>query len=208
MRVVRGAGLFDNLSHLAKPVNNLYPLSMEKLGQGYGYILYESTLGKEGDIEEIRLFEANDRANIFVDEKPILTLYDRELLEAHVFEEPVKKGEKLSILMENMGRVNFGPAMERQRKGIDRGVQINGHLHYHWDMYCLPLEDLTGLSFETPVQEEQPGFYEFTFMAQELGDTFLDFAGWGKGCVFVNGINIGRFWEIGPQKRLTFRHHF
>lgn len=202
LHVDRTAGLFGNLSRLARPVRNLHPLSMEKLGQGYGYILYESTLEKEGDIEKIRLFEANDRAKIFMDEKPLLTLYDRELLEEHTLEQPVRKGQKLSILMENMGRVNFGVAMEKQRKGIDRCVQINGHLHYDWDMYCLPMEDLAELSYEETLQEGQPGFYEFTFTAAELGDTFLDFAGWGKGCVFVNHINIGRFWEIGPQKRL------
>lgn len=47
-----------------------------------------------------------------------------------------------------------------------------------------------------------PGFYRFTWNVDEKGDTFLDFEGWGKGCVFVNGFNIGRFWEVGPQKRL------
>ncbi|MCI8924105.1 MAG: beta-galactosidase [Lachnospiraceae bacterium] len=202
LKECRSAGLFDNLQNLAKPVTELHPCSMEKLGQGYGYILYESALKWEGDIERIRLYGANDRANIFMDEKPLVTLYDRELLSDHIFESPVKKGEKLSILVENMGRVNFGSTMEMQRKGIDRCVQINGHQHYYWNMYCLPMEDLSGLSFDMPAKEEQPGFYEFTFTADELGDTFLDLTGWGKGCVLVNGINIGRFWEIGPQKRL------
>lgn len=202
LQAARSAGLFENLDRLAAPVKNLHPLSMERLGQGYGYTLYESILEREGDIERIRLYGANDRANFFMDEKPVLTLYDRELLSEYVFETPVKKGKKLSILMENMGRVNFSPVMEVQRKGIDRCVQINGHQHYNWDMYCLPMEDLSGLSFDAPAKEGQPGFYEFTFTAQELGDTFLDFAGWGKGCVFVNGFNIGRFWELGPQKRL------
>lgn len=202
LQAVRSTGLFSNLHRLAEPESSLHPLSMEKLGQGYGYILYESALEREGDIERIRLYGANDRANIFMDENPLLTLYDRELLAEHTFDALVKKGKKLSILMENMGRVNFSPVMETQRKGIDRCVQINGHQHYHWDMYCLPMEDLTGLSFEEPAKEGLPGFYEFTFTAKELGDTFLDFAGWGKGCIFVNGFNIGRFWEIGPQRRL------
>ena len=79
---------------------------------------------------------------------------------------------------------------------------VNGHPLYYWKQYCLPLEDLSGLDFEKPLEEGTPGFYEFSFEAQELGDTFLDFTGWGKGCVMVNGFNIGRFWEIGPQKRL------
>ncbi len=42
------------------------------------------------------------------------------------------------------------------------------------------MEDLSGLSFEKPVKEGEPGFYEFVFAAEETGDTFLDFAGWGK----------------------------
>jgi len=64
------------------------------------------------------------------------------------------------------------------------------------------MEDLSGLDFAQPAQEGLPGFYEFNFKVEELGDTFLDFAGWGKGCVLVNGFNIGRFWEKGPQRRL------
>lgn len=202
LKCTRNTGMFSNLSRIARRVQNIVPLSMEKLGQGYGYILYESTLEKEGDLETIRLYGANDRACFFMDEKPLITLYDRELLSEYAFETPAAKGEKLSILVENMGRVNFGPSLEKQRKGIDHCVQINGHQHYDWNMYCLPMEDLSGLSFEKPVQEGEPGFYEFIFTVEEAGDTFLDFTGWGKGCVLVNDFNIGRFWEIGPQRRL------
>ncbi len=198
----RSASLFGNLENLAKPVESVFPQSMEKLDQGYGYILYESALRCEGPLETVRLWGANDRANIFVDEKPLLTLYDRELLTEHTLDEPRVKGEKMSILVENMGRVNFGPNLERQRKGIDGSVQLNGHNHYHWKIYNLPMEDLSGLDFSVPVQKDAPGFYEFTFDAEETGDTFLELDGWGKGCVLVNGFNIGRFWEIGPQKRL------
>lgn len=202
LEVVRSTSLFGNLEHIAAARESVYPVSMEKLDQGYGYILYESMLRCEGPLETIRLWGANDRANLFVDEKPVLTLYDRELLTEHKMQEPCPEGEKLSILVENMGRVNFGPNLERQRKGIDGSVQLNGHNHYYWKEYCLPMENLSGLDFTVPVQEGNPGFYEFVFEAEETGDTFLDFAGWGKGCVLVNGFNIGRFWEIGPQKRL------
>lgn len=200
--VNRSAGLFDNLERLAVPVESRYPQSMEKLNQGYGYILYESEMRKEGGLERLRLWGANDRANIFIDEKPVLTLYDRQLQSEYVFEEPYAGGSKLDILVENMGRVNFGPLLEQQRKGIDRIVQLNGHQHYHWKHYCLPMEDLSGLDYTKPAPEGVPGFYEFVFTAEETGDTFLDFSGWGKGCVLVNGFNIGRFWEEGPQRRL------
>ena len=79
---------------------------------------------------------------------------------------------------------------------------INGHMHDGWTQYPLPLDNLSGLDFSGEWQEGLPGFYRFTLDVDEAADTFLDFQGWGKGCAFVNGVNIGRFWEIGPQKRL------
>ena len=108
----------------------------------------------------------------------------------------------MDLLVENMGRVNFGPRMEGQRKGIDGCVQINGHMHHNWEIYPLSLEDISKVDFGGEYKEGTPAFYRFVFETEESADTFLDFAGWGKGCAFVNGINIGRFWEIGPQKRL------
>ena len=109
---------------------------------------------------------------------------------------------KIDILVENMGRVNFTPIMEEQRKGIDGGIQINGCLHFGWTIYPLPLDDLTKIDFTHSARAGLPGFYEFQFEIRETADTFLDMSGWGKGAAFVNDFNIGRFWEIGPQKRL------
>ncbi|MDD7738900.1 MAG: beta-galactosidase family protein [Fusicatenibacter sp.] len=200
--VVRSADLFENLNQISVEKKSVYPVSMEKLDQGYGYILYESALTKEKEVEKIRLYGANDRANIFLNEKPAAVLYDRELLDEISFEEPIQDCQKLDILVENMGRVNFGPALEVQRKGIDRCVTVNGHQHFNWSMYNLPMEDLSGLDYTKPARKGLPGFYEFRFHVEEKGDTFLDFAGWGKGFVLINGFQLGRFWEIGPQKRL------
>ena len=202
LRVKRSTSLFGNKDRISKAMESVYPVSMEKLDQGYGYILYESQLKDEGPLETLRLWGANDRANIFVDEIPTVTLYDRELLDEIKWEENKPEGQKLSILMENMGRVNFGPTLERQSEGLDGGVQGNGHNHYYWKEYTLPMEHLEHLDFTIPSVPGTPGFYEFSFEADETGDTFLDFTGWGKGCILVNGFNIGRFWEIGPQKRL------
>ena len=104
--------------------------------------------------------------------------------------------------MENMGRVNYGPEIELQKKGITHGVLVNGTFHMGWDMYPLPLEDISKVDFARDYEEGMPAFYKFTFEAGETADTFLDVTGFGKGCVFVNGKNIGRFWEAGPQKRI------
>ena len=194
--------LFSVLDDLSAPVESSFPQSMEKLGQNYGYILYHSTLDTEEKLEKLRLWEANDRANIFVDQKPVTTLYDLELLKEKELDVTFERGADFDILMENMGRVNFGPRMEHQRKGIGQCVQVNGHMHNHWKQYTLPLDNIEKVDFSKEYKEGLPGFYRFTVDIDETADTFLDFEGWGKGCVFVNGFNIGRFWEIGPQKRL------
>lgn len=202
LKVQEKVSLFSVLEDLSTFIENVTPQSMERLGQNYGYILYHTNLNTEENIEKIRLWQANDRANILVGQKPVLTLYDLELQKEHQVKVEFPKGESLDILMENMGRVNFGPRLEHQRKGIDQCVQINGHMHNHWKQYPLPLDNVGKIDFSKEYLENTPSFYKFTFEAEELGDTFLDFEGWGKGCVFVNGFNIGRFWEIGPQKRL------
>jgi len=202
LKVQEKVSLFSVLDDISSPVESVQPRSMERLGQSYGYILYRTNLDTEENIERIRLWEANDRANILVGQKPVLTLYDLELQREHELKVEFPKGEQLDILVENMGRVNFGPRMEHQRKGIDQCVQINGHMHNNWKQYTLPLDNVENIDFSKDYIEKTPSFYRFTFNVDEAGDTFLDFAGWGKGCVFVNGFNIGRFWEIGPQKRL------
>lgn len=202
LKVQDKVSLFSVLEDISTPVYSSFPQSMEKLGQSYGYILYRSSLDTEEKIEKIRLWGANDRANILVGEKPVAVLYDRELLAEKKLDVEFAKGEKLDILVENMGRVNFGPMMEKQRKGIDHCVQINGHMHNGWQQYCLPLDNVEQINFAKEYQEGVPAFYRFTFEVEEVCDTFLDFAGWGKGCAFLNGFNLGRYWEIGPQKRL------
>ncbi len=195
-------GLFQALGDISTPVCNSYTQSMERLGQSYGYILYESEIANERRLEKIWLHKANDRANVFLGEKRLLNLYDRELLQEWEVEADAEPGKCLRILVENMGRVNFGPRMEEQRKGIDGCVQINGHMHHGWRQYCLPLDNLDRLDYTRGYEEGLPAFYRFELSVEEKGDTFLELPGWGKGCVFVNGFHIGRYWEIGPQKRL------
>ena len=174
-------------------------ISMEKLDESYGYTYYKSTFGKEKRLERIYLADANDRAVVSLDGKIAETIYDRELLEERKLN---RSCENISILMENMGRVNFSWKIEKQRKGITNGVLVNGHFHYGWDNYALPLDNIDKVDFTKGYEEGTPAFYKFTFEATEQGDTYLDMEGFGKGVAFINGFNLGRFWEIGPQKRL------
>lgn len=186
-------------------VHNLHPMSMEKLGQDYGYTLYRTTLVNERELRSIRLVGAGDRAKIYLNGQPIATLYDRELWDAHTFEMPISVPENavLDILVENMGRVNYNFKLEMQRKGIDHAVVINNHLHFGWDMYVLDEKALLSLeTAEASVKDGVPAAYRYAFDVDEAADTFLELPGFGKGTVFLNGFTLGRFWEIGPQKRL------
>ena len=45
-------------------------------------------------------------------------------------------------------------------------------------------------------------FFRLTLNLDEVADTYIDVSHWTKGVVWVNGHNLGRYWYIGPQKRL------
>lgn len=194
-------GLFETLHTLDTPVTEPMPLSMEELGQGYGYVLYRTVLNGDRKAETCRIRGGADRAILFAGGRQVGIRNDYEMDCESGFELQGGQGT-LDILMENMGRVNYGPEIENQKKGITGGVEINGTFHMGWDMYRLPLDDITKVDFSGMYREGLPTFYRFCFEAEEAGDTFLDLQGFGKGCAFVNGRNIGRFWEKGPQRRL------
>ena len=191
------ASLFDNLHNLSKPVKSNVPLAMEEYGTGYGYILYETVL--ERDYSEVWLsFESiGDRAHIFVGDRiqGILYINDNELaLPIHA-----KAGEHLYILVENMGRTNFGSKVMR-KKGIVGRVLLGGKIHFGWQAYPLEMNNLELLEFDD--KKRSFGFYKGEFNVDAVADTFLRLDNFKKGFVLINGFNIGRYWEIGPQKTL------
>lgn len=202
---LKGSAPLLPLASGLSPVRSLMPVSMERIGQDYGYTLYRTTLVNERELRKLQLTGANDRAQIFLDGRHLVTLYDRELLRAHLFETPVpvRPGAVLDILVENMGRVNYGYRLEQQRKGIDGSVVINDHLRSDWAIYAVDEDAMRAFA---PARAEEtagvPGVYQLTFPVDIPADTFLELPGWGKGVVFLNGFALGRFWEIGPQKRL------
>ena len=198
-------GAFDMLAAAKKlpSARNVTPMSMERLGQDYGYILYHTDLVNEDEIRKIQLTHANDRALIYLDGELILTLYDHDLEKAYEFETPVpvRPGASLDILVENLGRVNYSYKIEMQRKGIDGAVVINNHLRYGWDITCIDEKAMLALAADDKAAG-RAGVYDYTIEVGEPADTYLDTTGFGKGVVYLNGFTLGRFWDIGPQKRL------
>jgi beta-galactosidase len=100
-----------------------------------------------------------------------------------------------------MGRVNFGPRLVDDRKGIVGRVTLAGSELRGWENYPLPMTNLSGLHFSNS-NPKGLAFLRGQFELSSLGDTFLDMRGWGKGYVWVNGHNLGRYWRIGPQQSL------
>ena len=201
LSVHQRVSLFATLDTLAPKHTAIYPQSMEMYDQGYGYIYYQTNLAQQGEIEDFRLINCKDRAQVFLNQKPLVTQYDHEIGTNYPFS--LQEGSnQLGVLVENMGRVNYSVQMNHQQKGIMDGVVINGSFQTGWEIYNLPLDDLTAVDFTREYVCGTPSFSRFEFEVDECGDTFVDMSGWGKGVVFINGFNLGRFWEVGPQKRL------
>lgn len=195
--------LFSVLDKISVPVKSSYPLTMEDIGQDYGYILYRTKIRDVETVSEIRLEGAADRVQCYHNGEFVYTAFAENMWEKF---EPQQKRTSgiIDLLCENTGRENFGTGLENQRKGISGGVKINDHRHFGFEIYPLPLDErqIAALDFGIGYIENTPAFYRFELDIDEPCDTFLDTDGFGKGCAFVNGFNIGRFWEIGPQKRL------
>lgn len=197
----KSAGLKENLEKIGRFFESPYPLKMEEMGQNYGFIYYKTTI--KGILENLKLTiqEVRDRALVFFNGE-YKGVIDRNNNQEIILNSNEKESI-LEILVENMGRINYGPMM-RDEKGITQGVRIGNQFLFNWEIFSLPLDNIEKVEFKEGYLESEnaPTFYKGEFIVDEIGDTYLDFEGWGKGVVYINGFNLGRYWEVGPQKRL------
>lgn len=208
------APLFANLP---EPKEDMELRTMEEYDQGFGSIMYQTTIPKLDEPALLTVDEAHDFAQVFVNDKYIGKL-DRRNGEKELIIPSCPKDSKLSILVEAMGRINFGRAI-KDFKGIVGKVtlteQKDGFKYVcdlkDWKVYQLPdeLDFYESMQFQPMAsvsaddQGRLPrGVYRGTFNVSKPSDTFLDFSSWGKGLVYVNGHPLGRIWEIGPQQTL------
>ncbi|HEY6372742.1 MAG TPA: glycoside hydrolase family 35 protein [Candidatus Sulfotelmatobacter sp.] len=188
-------------ANLPNAINVDRPRSMETFGQSYGYILYRTKV-KKPLTGELVIHELRSYARIFINGKPAGTL-DRRKKEDRLHIE-ASANSRLDILVEGTGRINFTTKLRSERQGINGSVILAGKELWAWQIFPLPMDDLTKLQFskaraETP---RGPAFYRGQFDLPDTGDTFLDTRGWGKGAVWINGHALGRFWNLGPQQTL------
>lgn len=202
LTVAECAPLFQNLP---SPVSDTQARTMEAYGQGYGCILYRTT-APPGDEQELCAGEVHDVGWVFLNGRRVGVL-DRRTKQYHVRLPAHAKGARLDILVEAMGRINFGPEIH-DLKGLHGPVCLTnssgpGPELKHWLVYNLPLNsaELRKLHY-VPLTERGPAFYRTSFELKQTGDTFLDMRPWGKGVAWVNGHCLGRFWNIGPTQTM------
>jgi beta-galactosidase len=219
--------LFD---WLGKPIYNDRTLTFEQLHQAYGFVLYRTVLRAQA-ASILCIHGLRDFAIVFVNGKRVGVL-DRRLSQDSLSLAALGDSAHLDILVENLGRVNFGPNLLRNTKGITGDVELNGTPLRGWEMYSLPFDrapgmaagasDRTAVSNRGAVSDPTavsgsmsaaaegaavaaagiPVLKKGHFILNEVGDTYLDMSHWGKGIVWVNGHNLGRYWRVGPQQTL------
>lgn len=200
IKLTQTKNLFDMVEAMT-PVDNDTLMTFEDLNQGHGYVLYRrhfnqpiSGLLKAEGIADYGIVYVNGTK---VGELNRVTGKDS-------FEIEIPFNSTLDILVENMGRINYGARISENKKGFIEPITIaDNPIEGEWQMYRLPMDKMPELkATDKAYTEGQPVLYQGTFTLNETGDTFLDMEQWGKGIVFVNGINLGRYWKVGPQHTL------
>ncbi|XP_050426969.1 beta-galactosidase-like [Adelges cooleyi] len=204
------ASFFEQITQRVKPVTNDVPLAFEDLGVNTGFVMYETNLT---DIQKsfigvvkLNIKTVRDRAIVYLDQKQQGTMY-RAMGNYTMALNISRTVKKLSILVENLGRVNYGRFLD-DKKGIFDPIKLDNKTLGPWKMIPHPLNETSWIPPIKPKQSVHlPAYFKTEFVlpanSTKCLDTFLDPSGWTKGVAFLNGINLGRYWPAnGPQVTL------
>ncbi|MCX6258234.1 MAG: beta-galactosidase [Bacteroidia bacterium] len=200
VRLDETASLYDNLP---EPVISSKPLSFEELGQAYGYVLYRKELKlpfsgylKTGAIRDFAQIQVNGGST---------GIFDRRMAADSMYIYCFLKNisATLEIFTENLGRINYGPYLADNYKGISGPLIFKGQPLTDWKIYCFPFDDPDHFHFvKNNDSPKGPVVRRGYFNLKETADTYLDMSKFGKGIVFLNGHNLGRYWYIGPSQTI------
>jgi len=210
--LTKSTPLFKNL-HIGKTYKSVTVESMEEFDQRSGYILYSKTFDYDTAQNAIKIAGVRDRAHIFVNKKLIGILMRGENERILELEESLKTGDTIDILVENMGRICYGEdTYFGDRKGITGGVLLThrkggvlqnpGKFLFNWTVTCLEMDNVDKIDFTEGIISDCPAFYKGMFKAQNNSSCFVHFRNFTKGIIFVNGFNLGRYWDRGPLEAL------
>lgn len=212
VELCKSAALFDNM-HIGKGYKSVTVESMEEFDQISGYIMYSKTLTYDGELNIIKIVGLHDRAHIFVNKKLVAVRMRGEDESPVEMPENLKAGDTIDILVENMGRICYGEdTYFGDRKGIDGAVMLthikNGEIRnpgkvvFNWDVTCFEMDNPEKVCFKDGINSEYPAFFKGSFKAENKNSCFVHFDNLRKGFIYVNGFNLGRYWERGPLEAL------
>lgn len=188
-------------NNLPSPVFSVQPKPMEMFNQSEGFIDYRTKLvGQRSGI--LTITEPHDFALVLLNGHLVGTIFRNGGKWSVKIPQSSAKKLTLDILVESMGRINYGPYMI-DRKGITNRVTLNRITLMNWNVFPLPMKKEFINTLKQDTTEFHNGvFFQGKFDLKHVGDTYLDMSKYGQGVVWVNGHNLGRFWKIGPQKHL------
>lgn len=190
--------LFDVLP---KAKLNATPLTFEDLNQAYGFVLYR-TIISDATSGVLKIKDLRDYGIVFINGKRVGVLDRRLKQDSLNIAIPTGKFV-LEILVENLGRINYGPYLLKNTKGITDKVVLAGKEIKNWQMFSLPFNNITTIAFKNKkILSNTPVIKFASINVSTVADTYLDMSNWGKGTVWVNGHNLGKYWSIGPQQTL------
>lgn len=212
------ASLFENLDNIGEKHHVPVPEGMEYFGQNFGLIYYETTLKGKYNASPMYVKNVYDFAEVYFDgekktsiDRTLYSVEGKTTLKDVIFKK--KKGEsspflmpalsgerKIGVLVDTMGRVNYGGNM-LDRKGIS-DIYLGIQRLMNYDVWTLPLDNLDKLKYSSSVKKDEPVFLKGSFKTDSKADCFIHLDGFNRGCVYINGFNLGRFWKVGPQKSL------
>lgn len=211
------ASLFENLDNIGEKHHVSVPEGMEYFGQNFGLIYYETTLKGKYNASPMYVKNVHDFAEVYFDgdkktsiDRTLYSVEGKTTLKDVIFKK--KKGEsspflmpalsgerKIGVLVDTMGRVNYGNMLDR--KGIS-DIYLGIQRLMNYDVWTLPLDNLDKLKYSSSVKKDEPVFLKGSFKTDSKADCFIHLDGFNRGCVYINGFNLGRFWKVGPQKSL------
>ncbi|MDD6270437.1 MAG: beta-galactosidase [Ruminococcus sp.] len=211
------ASLFENLDNIGEKHHVPVPEGMEYFGQNFGLIYYETTLKGKYNASPMYVKNVHDFAEVYFDgekktsiDRTLYSVEGKTTLKDVIFKK--KKGEsspflmpalsgerKIGVLVDTMGRVNYGNMLDR--KGIS-DIYLGIQRLMNYDVWTLPLDNLDKLKYSSSVKKDEPVFLKGSFKTDSKADCFIHLDGFNRGCVYINGFNLGRFWKVGPQKSL------
>lgn len=218
VELTEAASLFENLDNIGEKHHVPVPEGMEYFGQNFGLIYYETTLKGKYNASPMYVKNVHDFADVYFDgekkasiDRTLYSVEGKTTLKDVIFKK--KKGEsspflmpalsgerKIGVLVDTMGRVNYGENM-LDRKGIS-DIYLGIQRLMNYDVWTLPLDNLDKLKYSSSVKKDEPVFLKGKFKADSKADCFVHLDGFNRGCVYINGFNLGRFWKVGPQKSL------